>query len=129
KLPRTAGARWGVGRLADRGSHSGPILQRLRADPNPHLSTVLFTNTLALIVASTSTTLLTDALFTTWGVPSGWRLWLALGVSFVLSVVLLIAAEVTPKTLALRYAERVALSPAGPGDRLAAALRPALWAV
>src|SRR5438132_9411872 len=102
--------------LAEQGSKAAAILQRFRADPNRFLSTVLFTNTLALIVASTATTLLTDALFTTWGVPSGWRLWLALGVSFVLSVVLLIAAEVTPKTLAIRYAERVALWAAGPVD-------------
>jgi putative hemolysin len=115
--------------LAEQGSRSAAILQKLRADPNRYLSTVLFTNTLALIVASTSTTLLTDSLFTSWGVPVAWRLWLALAVSFVLSVVLLIAAEVTPKTLAIRYAERVALWTAGPVDRLATFLGPILWAV
>ena len=115
--------------LAEQGSRSAAILQKLRADPNRYLSTVLFTNTLALIVASTSTTLLTDSLFTHWGVPVAWRLWLALAVSFVLSVVLLIAAEVTPKTLAIRYAERVALWTAGPVDRLATFLAPILWAV
>jgi putative hemolysin len=90
---------------------------------------VLFTNTLALIVASTSTTLLTDSMFAAWGIPSEFHLWLALLVSFLLSVVLLIAAEVTPKTLAIRYAERVALAAAGPVDRLATALGPVLWAV
>src|SRR5258707_15434408 len=61
--------------LAEQGSKSAAILQKLRSDPNRYLSTVLFTNTLALIVASTSTTLLTDALFTAWGVPGVWRLW------------------------------------------------------
>src|SRR6059036_1922652 len=95
--------------LAEQGSKAAAILQRLRADPNRYLSTVLFTNTLALIVASTSTTLLSDALFRAWGIGDEWHLWLALLVSFLLSVVLLIAAEVTPKTLAIRYAERVAL--------------------
>src|SRR5207245_978837 len=40
-----------------------------------------------------------------------------------------IAAEVTPKTLAIRCAERVALWAAGPVDRLATALSPILWAV
>src|SRR5256712_8576612 len=59
--------------LAEQGSKSAAILQKLRADPNRYLSTVLFTNTLALIVASTSTTLLTDSLFTHWGVPIEWR--------------------------------------------------------
>lgn len=115
--------------LAEQGSKAAGILQRLRADPNRYLSTVLFTNTLALIVASTSTTLLSDSIFTKWGVQSEYRLWLALLVSFVLSVILLIAAEVTPKTLAIQYAERVALAAAGPVDRLASALGPILWAV
>ena len=36
--------------LAEQGSKAASILQRLRADPNRYLSTVLFTNTLALIV-------------------------------------------------------------------------------
>jgi putative hemolysin len=115
--------------LAEQGSKAAAILQRLRADPNRFLSTVLFTNTLALIVASTSTTLLTDALFVSWGVPGELHLGFALVVSFMLSVVLLIAAEVTPKTLAIRYAERVALAAAGPVDRLASVLGPVLWAV
>jgi putative hemolysin len=115
--------------LAEQGSKAAAILQRLRADPNRYLSTVLFTNTLALIVASTATTLLTDSLFARWGIPSEFHLWLALLVSFLLSVVLLIAAEVTPKTLAIRYAERVALAAAGPVDRMATALGPVLWAV
>jgi len=115
--------------LAEQGSKAAGILQRLRADPNRFLSTVLFTNTLALIVASTSTTLLTDSLFTAWGMPAEIHLAFALVVSFLLSVVLLIAAEVTPKTLAIRYAERVALAAAGPVDRLASVLGPVLWAV
>jgi putative hemolysin len=115
--------------LAEQGSKAAGILQRLRADPNRYLSTVLFVNTLALILASTATTLLSDSLFTSWGVPAGFRLWMALLVSFVLSVILLIAAEVTPKTLAIRYAERVALAAAGPVDRLASFLGPILWAV
>ena len=115
--------------LAEQGSKAANILQRLRADPNRYLSTVLFVNTLALIVASTATTLLSESIFIKLQVPSSWRLWLALLVSFFLSVVLLIAAEVTPKTLAIRYAERVALAAAGPVDRLATFLGPVLWAV
>jgi CBS domain containing-hemolysin-like protein len=115
--------------LAEQGSRSAAILQRLRADPNRFLSTVLFVNTLALIVASTSTALLSDDVFTRWGLSSAWRLWLTLLVSVGLSILLLIAAEVTPKTLAIAHAERVALAAAGPVDRLATFLRPILWAV
>jgi putative hemolysin len=115
--------------LAEQGSKAAGILQRLRADPNRFLSTVLFINTLALIVASTSTALLSEAVFAQLGVPSTWRIWLTLLASVLLSVVLLIAAEVTPKTLAITHAERVALAAAGPVDRLASFLGPILWVV
>ena len=61
--------------------------------------------------------------------PGPQRLWLALLVSLLLSILLLLLAEVTPKTLAIRYAERVALAAAGPVDRMATFLNPVLWAV
>jgi putative hemolysin len=115
--------------LAEQGSQSAVILQRLRADPNRFLSTVLFANTLALIVASTATALLTDSILTRAGVSATWRLWLTLLVSIVLSIIILIGAEVTPKTLAITNAERVALAAAGPVDRIASFLGPVLWAV
>ena len=115
--------------LAEQGHKAAEILQRLRADPNRFLSTVLFVNTLALIVASSSATLLTDSIFTRGGVPASWRLWMALLVSLILSILLLIAAEVTPKTLAIAHAERVALAAAGPVDRLATFLGPVLFVV
>src|SRR5579864_8849282 len=105
--------------LAEQGSQSAQILQRLRADPNRFLSTVLFTNTLALIVASTATALMTDSILTRAGLGASWRLWLTLLVSLVLSVVLLIVAEVTPKTLAIAHAERWALAAAVPVERVA----------
>ncbi len=115
--------------LAEEGSRAARILQRLQRDPNRFLSTVLLVNTVALIVASSATTLLTDDLFHNWGVPQQDVLWLALLVSLLLSVVLLLLAEDTPKTLAIRYAERVALAAAGPVDRMATFLSPVLWAV
>jgi putative hemolysin len=115
--------------LAEEGSRAARILQRLQRDPNRFLSTVLLVNTVALIVASSATTLLTDDLFHSWGVPQAYVLWMALLVSLLLSVLLLLLAEVTPKTLAIRYAERVALMAAGPVDRMATFLSPVLWAV
>jgi magnesium and cobalt exporter, CNNM family len=125
----TSVGRLRVRHLAEQGSRAAAILQRLRADPNRFLSTVLFTNTLALIVASTATALMTDSIATRLNVASGWRLWLALLVSLLLSIVLLIAAEVTPKTLAISHAERWALAAAGPVDRAASFLGPILWVV
>src|SRR5437763_7253960 len=115
--------------LAEQGSQAAAILQRLRADPNRFLSTVLFTNTLALIVASTASALLSDSLCTRWGVASEWRLCLTLLDSVALPIVLLILAAVTPKALALAHAERVAVAAAVPVDRLAGFLGPILWAV
>src|SRR3989442_15242917 len=76
--------------LAEQGSKAATTLARLRADPNRFLSTVLFTNTLALIVASTATALLSDSLFKKWGVPEEWRLRLALLDAGLVSVVALI---------------------------------------
>ena len=115
--------------LAEQGSQAAAILQRLRADPNRFLSTVLFTNTLALIVASTATALITDSILSRVGVPDSWRIWITLLVSVLLSVVLLIVAEVTPKTLAIANAERWALLAAVPVDRAASFLGPVLWLV
>ncbi|HUE67928.1 MAG TPA: CNNM domain-containing protein, partial [Candidatus Acidoferrum sp.] len=115
--------------LAEQGSQSALILQRLRADPNRFLSTVLFANTLALILASTAAALMSDSIFSRIGVPGALRLWLTLLTSVVLSIVLLIVAEVTPKTLAISNAERWALAAAGPVDRIASFLGPVLWAV
>ena len=115
--------------LAEQGSRSAAILQRLRQDPNRFLSTVLFTNTLALIIASTATALMSDSILTRAGVPSVWRLWLTLLISVALSIVILITAEVTPKTLAIAHAERVSLAAAGPVDRIATFLSPILWAI
>ena len=115
--------------LAEEGSRAARILQKLQRDRNRFLSTVLLVNTVALIVASSTTTLFTDDMFSNWGVPGPQRLWLALLVSLLLSILLLLLAEVTPKTLAIRYAERVALAAAGPVDRMATFLNPVLWAV
>jgi putative hemolysin len=125
----TSVGRLRVRHLAEQGSRAAAILQRLRADPNRFLSTVLFTNTLALIIASTATALMSESMFTRAGIQPGLRLWLTLLVSVGLSIILLIGAEVTPKTLAITNAERVALFAAGPVDSFATFLGPVLWVV
>ena len=77
------------------------VIERLHRDPNAYLSTVLIVNTVAIIVASSAATLLALHLY-----HERVAEWL---VSLVLSLVVLIACEITPKTLALQRAERVAL--------------------
>ena len=111
-----------VRHLAEDGSPKALILQRLSRDPNRFLGTVLVTNTFALIVASTCATLLGTQLL-----PRQWGLAGDAAVSFLLSIFLLIFAEITPKTLAVRNADRVALQVASLVDRLATIIKPILW--
>jgi putative hemolysin len=125
----TSVGRLRVRHLAEQGSRAAAILQRLRSDPNRFLSAVLFINTLALIVASTATALMSESILVRVGVHAELRLWITLLISVGLSILLLIGAEVTPKTLAITHAERVALVAAGPVDRIATFLGPILWVV
>src|SRR5215472_11609527 len=54
----TSVGRLRVRHLVDEGSQAAAVLERLQQDPNRFLSTVLVVNTLALILASFSSTLL-----------------------------------------------------------------------
>jgi CBS domain containing-hemolysin-like protein len=111
-----------VRHLAEEGSRAAAILQQLHQDPSRFLSTVLVVNTLALILASFATTLLSVRYL-----PSEVGFLGDLAVSLVLSIFLLIFAEVTPKTLAIRQSERLALIAAPVVNWLAGALRPVIW--
>ena len=77
------------------------LIDRLHRDPNSYLSTILIVNTVAIIVASSAATLLALHLYQQQA-PE----WL---VSLVLSLVVLVFCEITPKTLSLQRSERVAL--------------------
>src|SRR5215475_1977082 len=118
----TSVGRLRVRHLAEEGSQDAAVLERLQRDPNRFLSTVLVVNTVALILASFATTLLAIRFL-----PESFGFWGQLLVSLALSIFLLIFVEVTPKTLAIRRAERLALLAAGPVDGLAGFLRPILW--
>jgi putative hemolysin len=118
----TSVGRLRVRHLAEEGSRQATKLQRLQSDPNRFLSTVLVINTVALIVASSMTTLLGVQYL-----PRGWGFWGDLGAALLLSIFLLIFAEVTPKSLAIRQAERIALLTASPVEWLSRVLGPVLW--
>ena len=118
----TSVGRFRVRHMVEEGSRAAATLQRLHDDPNRFLSTVLVTNTVALILASFATTLLSITY-----VPEQYGFLGQLGVSLLLSVFLLIFAEVTPKSLAIRNADRIALWAAGPVNALSRVLRPVLW--
>ncbi len=117
-----------VRHLAEDGSIRAATLQRLQQDPNRFLGTVLIINTFSLIIASAAATLLGLQLLRPL-LPSFLGTAGDFVVSIGLSLFLLIFAEVTPKTLAVRHADRVALQVAPTVDALASFLRPILWFV
>ena len=124
----TSVSRLRVRHLAEEGSPKAATLQRLQQDPNRFLGTVLVVNTFALILASASATLLSLQLIHP-VLPLTLRTATDFLVSLLLSVFLLIFAEVTPKTLAVRHADRVALQVAPIVDALATVFSPILWFV
>ena len=117
-----------VRHLAEDGSARAATLQRLQQDPQRFLGTVLIVNTFALIIASAAATLLGIDLLRPL-LPRGFGTLGDFAVSFLLSLFLLIFCEITPKSLAVRHADRVALQVAPAVDRLATFLSPVLWFV
>jgi CBS domain containing-hemolysin-like protein len=77
-------------------------IERLQRDPNAYLSTILIANTVAIIAASSAATLLGIRLY-----GEHVAQWL---VGLVLSLIVLMFCEISPKTFALQYSERVALT-------------------
>src|SRR6204780_3306897 len=101
--------------LAEDGNKRARTVTRLHADPNGYLSTILTLNTVAVIVVSTATALL---------IGSYWRSVPQAVGTIALSIIVLIFCEIAPKSLALRFNERVALALAGPVQFLPRLLRP-----
>ncbi|TMC47485.1 MAG: HlyC/CorC family transporter [Chloroflexi bacterium] len=100
--------------LAEAGNRRAQRVVRLHNDPNAYLSTILTVNNGAVIVATTSATLI--------GIETH-RVSDAI-VTIVLAVIILVFCEITPKSLALRFSESVALALATPVSVLTTALRP-----
>ena len=106
-------SRWQVGQLAERASARGGMVALLLAKPQDLLATIVLGNTLAfagLVVVSL------------WLALHGlWPWWLAIVTPLLLA---LLVAEVLPKTLAVRRAERWALRVARPMHWLVRLTRP-----
>jgi len=92
--------------LAEDGNHAAQQLQQMLSNPGDFLSTILFINNVAVIVASTLTADLTIKLAKFNSAEAV--------TTAALSIVILIFCEITPKTIAIRNAERWALRLAGP---------------
>jgi magnesium and cobalt exporter, CNNM family len=106
--------------LAEEGDQKAAEIQQLLANPNVFLSTILIVNSVATIVASSMATVLALRFSATWG---------ELISSILLSLVVLIFCEITPKTAAvqnpLRFARAMIVLVRG----AAWVLRPLVWAL
>ncbi len=111
----TSVSRIRIKRLQEAGSQRAAIVSNLLANPGLFFSTILIVNSLALIAAASLATII--ALHYT-------RQWGDLVATVLLTVVVLVFAELTPKTLAIAHAERVALFIAPGVQALATILTP-----
>jgi len=111
----TSVSRLRIRTLAEEGNRRAKRVVALHAKPNQYLSTILTINTAAVTVATTSATLL--------AVSQGSHVPEAL-ITGLLTAFLLVFCEIAPKSLALRYNERIALALADPVEALTVALRP-----
>src|SRR6266851_304263 len=108
-------------RLVEEKNPRAILVERLQRDPNGYLSTILIANTVAIITATSAATLLSINLF-----GEHVAQWL---VGLVVSLVVLMFCEISPKTLALQRSERVALALARPVAAATFVLRPLVRAM
>src|SRR6266568_4157936 len=106
--------------LAGEGDKKALEIERLLAQPNTFLSTILVVNSVAVIVASSMATVLALRISSTLG---------ELISSIVTSLVVLIFCEITPKTAALQNPMRVARAMVKPVQGAAWLLRPVVWSL
>ncbi len=106
--------------LAEEGNRRAQRVVRLHGNPNGYLSTILSINTVAVIVASTATTLI---------VATGARSVPQALFVLALSVFVLIFCEIAPKSLALRFNERFAMGLSAPVQAVTVVLRPLVVAL
>jgi putative hemolysin len=117
-----------VDRLADR-SRAGRAVARLTADPNRFLATIQLGITLSGFLASaTAAVILAEPLVgpLTPLLGGAARAGAVAAITIALTFVTLVAAELAPKRIAMRRAERWALLVARPIDVLATIARPAI---
>lgn len=111
----TSVSRIRIRRLQENGSRRATAVSNLLADPSLFFSTILIVNSLALIAASSLATIIALHYSQQWG---------DLVETIVLTIVVLIFAELTPKTLAMRHPEGLALAMGPAVLGLARVLRP-----
>ncbi len=101
--------------LAEEGNRRAEVVVKLHNHPNAYLSTILSVNTVAVIVASTTATLIIASTYHNFPEAAG---------TAILSAFVLVFCEIAPKSLALRFNERLALILGRPVAALTSILRP-----
>ena len=106
--------------LVEEGDQTAIEIERLLAQPNIFLSTILVVNNVAVIVASSMATVLALRFSATFG---------ELISTILISLVVLIFCEITPKTAAVQNPLRWARIMVGPVRGTAWLLRPVVWSL
>jgi CBS domain containing-hemolysin-like protein len=106
--------------LVEEGDAKAAEIERLLLEPNTFLSAILVVNSVAVIVASSVATVLALRFTTTYG---------DLLSSLVISLVVLIFCEITPKTAAVQNPLRWARALVGPVKAAAWLLHPIVWSL
>ena len=106
--------------LVEKGDKQAIKLDRLLAEPNTFLSTILVVNSVAVIVASSMATVLALRFSESYG---------ELIANILISLVVLIFCEITPKTAALQNPLRFARVLVSPVRGMAWLLRPIVWSL
>ncbi len=104
--------------LVEEGDPTAIKIEQLLAQPNIFLSTILVVNSVAVIVASSMATVLALRFSEAWG---------ELLASVLISLVVLIFCEISPKTSAVQNPLRWARALIGPVRAVAWLLRPLIW--
>src|SRR5579883_1843604 len=106
--------------LVEEGDQGAIQIEKLLAQPNMFLSTILVVNSVAVIVASSMATVLALRFSTNWG---------ELISSVSISLLVLIFCEITPKTAAVQNPLRWARALIGPVRGAAWLLHPVVWSL
>ncbi len=104
--------------LVKDGRHGAKALLRLKRDPSRMLTAILIGNNIVNIAASVLATVIATRLFGSAG-PG-----IAVGM---LTVFILVFGEITPKSLATRYSERISLFVASPLSAFIRLIFPLVW--
>ena len=116
----TGASRPRVVQLEKQGDRRANVLSRLWSQPDTLISTILVGNNLVNILATALVTALLTQVFPVWG---------ALLATLFMTVVVVIFAEVLPKTIALRHSDSIALAVAPLLRLLVTLFRPATFGV